>query len=370
MSTMIASVAIWPNFEFMIFPPCVGTMPPPDNDSMPQILWAWLKLNTDFFISLRLDVQKFVEIVRIVNSKLTNGVNSMDMKKRLDAFADAVIAIILTIMVMELPLRVQGGNLDFVTLAKAVGVYAVSFCFVANIWYQHAMAFNQVVKVTRKIIIWDLILVFFLSLIPAATRAMTMIESNYSVMLYGALYLLVTVVLRSNVRQIVHGRYTERDDMAKMYAAIYGNHNTEMWALIAANIVLAYFYPRIAMVLFIVITVRSFFTISGEEVEMEDATAMTVSGRKRFVDMNLVQKRNFMNTLQRYTKQAMRSGQGMQTSGPEWNQFAKRVEREFAIAPEDLRRWLTRRTAGLASNDHRRQAATGPFGYRQPREHK
>jgi uncharacterized membrane protein len=277
----------------------------------------------------------------------------MDMKKRLDAFADAVIAIILTIMVMALPINAVHGELDFLALGKAVGVYAVSFCFVANIWYQHSMAFNQIDTVNRNTIIWDLVLIFFLSLVPAATRAMTTVESNYSVMLYGVLYLIVTVVLRTIIRRIVHSKYTEQSDMAKMYNAIYGDHNLELWFLIAANIVLAYFFPRVAMILFIVITVRSFFTNAGEESEMEEASAMTDAGRQQFVDMSLVQKRNFMNTLQRYIKRATRDGANLDLQSADWQQFSERIAKQYQIAPADLQKWMEQRQIWLSKRNGR-----------------
>ena len=58
------------------------------------------------------------------------------LKKRLDAFSDAIIAIIITIIVLELPIHVVNGTVDYVQLFRSVGIYIVSFCFVANLWYQ------------------------------------------------------------------------------------------------------------------------------------------------------------------------------------------------------------------------------------------
>lgn len=264
----------------------------------------------------------------------------IEIKKRLDAFADAIIAIIVTIMVLELPINIHGGNLDYLTMFKAIGVYAVSFCFVANIWYQHAQAFAEVEMVARKTIIWDLILMFVLSLVPAQTRIMTSVETNTSVMMYGGLYLIVTFILRIIVKQIVHSKYTERDNMAKIYQVIYGDHNLELGGLIVANIVLAYFYPKIAMILFIVITVRAFFTGSGEQAEMDDANAMTDTGRATFMDLNLAQKRGFMTALRRYITRERARGNYDNYAGQDWDQFAQRMDRQYHIAPADLHKWV------------------------------
>ncbi|WP_127849075.1 TMEM175 family protein [Lacticaseibacillus hulanensis] len=277
----------------------------------------------------------------------------MDMKKRLDAFADAVIAIILTIMVLELPIETVHGQFDYLALAEAVGVYAVSFCFVANIWYQHAIAMGEAETIKRDTIIWDLVLLFLLSLVPASTRAMTMIASNYTVMVYGILYLLVSIVLRVIVRHIVHEKYTEKSDMAKIYASIYGDHNLESWSLIAANIVLAYFFPRVAMVFFIVITVRSFFANSGEQSELEEAGAMTADGRQHFIAMSPLQKRTFMNALQRYMKQEVHDAGTLELAGANWDKFAQQMQKQFGIQPADLKKWLEqRRFRGHGAGGH------------------
>ncbi|MFR0554539.1 TMEM175 family protein [Loigolactobacillus coryniformis] len=44
-------------------------------------------------------------------------------------------------------------------------MYCVSFCFIANLWYQHAVIFNEAKMVPNRIVI--------LSLMPTFTRLMT-----------------------------------------------------------------------------------------------------------------------------------------------------------------------------------------------------
>ncbi|WP_107113182.1 TMEM175 family protein, partial [Oenococcus oeni] len=54
-------------------------------------------------------------------------------KDRLDTFVDAILAIIATVMVLELPIKIVNRQIDFVNLFISIGVYLVSFCFLANI---------------------------------------------------------------------------------------------------------------------------------------------------------------------------------------------------------------------------------------------
>lgn len=266
----------------------------------------------------------------------------MYLKQRLDTFVDAIIAIILTIMVLALPVNITGNNLDYGTLAKSVGIYAVSFCFVANVWYQHAVAFGQIEKVSRNLIVWDLILMFVLSLVPEVTKIMASVEDNYSVMLYGGVYLLVTAVQAGVIRQIVHGRFTSHDDMKRLYRAIYGDSNLEMGGLILANIVLAYFFPRVAMILFIVITVRSFFASAADEEELADIGNMNQTDRNQYADMNLKQKRDYMRLLRSYSHQQRRPGQTDEEFEKQKKQLAMKLQQKFGITPEMLKQWEER----------------------------
>ncbi|MGG5319114.1 TMEM175 family protein [Enterococcus sp. AZ072] len=74
------------------------------------------------------------------------------MKERVVLFSDAIIAIILTIMVLELPIKyAANGALNYASLFRAIGIYFISFCFVASVWFQMAYAFNAIEKVKNKI---------------------------------------------------------------------------------------------------------------------------------------------------------------------------------------------------------------------------
>ena len=266
----------------------------------------------------------------------------MYLKQRLDTFVDAIIAIILTIMVLALPVDITGSNINYLSLAKSVGVYAVSFCFVSNIWYQHAVAFGQIEKVSRNLVIWDLILMFVLSLIPEVTKIMASVEDNYSVMLYGGVYLLVTFVQSGVIRQIVHSRFTSHDDRKRLYQAIYGDSNLEIGGLILANIVLAYFFPRVAMILFIVITVRSFFASATDEEKLDDVDSMSQDDRQQYVQLNGRDKREYLNLLRSYGRQTRRPGQTEAQYQQPRDQLAQKLQR-YGVTPEMLQQWEERK---------------------------
>ena len=90
-------------------------------------------------------------------------------KNRLEAFSDGVIAIIITIMVLEL--RVPHGE-DLATLLPLLPVflsYVLSFIYVGIYWNNHHHLLHACAHVTGSTLWANLHLLFWLSLFPAAT---------------------------------------------------------------------------------------------------------------------------------------------------------------------------------------------------------
>src|SRR6187397_2214210 len=90
-------------------------------------------------------------------------------KGRLEAFSDGVIAIIITIMVLEL--KVPHGT-EVVALRPLVPVflsYVLSFVYVGIYWNNHHHLFHAAARVNGAILWTNLHLLFWLSLIPFVT---------------------------------------------------------------------------------------------------------------------------------------------------------------------------------------------------------
>ncbi|MBX7149048.1 TMEM175 family protein [bacterium] len=107
-------------------------------------------------------------------------------KNRLEAFSDGVLAIIITIMVLELT-PPQGTHLDALTpLFHTVLSYILSFMYVGIYWNNHHHMLHTVRQVNGRILWANLHLLFWLSLFPFATAWMG--ENHFAptpVALYG-----------------------------------------------------------------------------------------------------------------------------------------------------------------------------------------
>ncbi|MGI9526009.1 MAG: TMEM175 family protein [Weeksellaceae bacterium] len=92
---------------------------------------------------------------------------------RLEAFSDGVLAIIITIMVLELKAPTEGADLFFLTLLIPKFLfYLLSFIYIGIYWNNHHHLFKATKKVNGLVLWANLGLLFFLSLIPFTTSWM------------------------------------------------------------------------------------------------------------------------------------------------------------------------------------------------------
>jgi uncharacterized membrane protein len=125
-------------------------------------------------------------------------------KSRLEAFSDGVLAIVLTIMVLELhwPKDASLGALK--DLLPALAGYLLSFVFVGIYWVNHHHTFQVVHKVNGAALWANLHLLFWLSLVPLGTGWMAEGgASKLPVLFYGVVLLgsaiAYTIMLRTLV---------------------------------------------------------------------------------------------------------------------------------------------------------------------------
>jgi uncharacterized membrane protein len=93
-------------------------------------------------------------------------------KGRLEAFSDGVIAIIITIMVLELKVPHDATFDDLIPLLPVLGSYVLSFIYVGIYWNNHHHMLHVVERVSGPVLWANLHLLFWLSLTPFVTAWM------------------------------------------------------------------------------------------------------------------------------------------------------------------------------------------------------
>ncbi len=169
-------------------------------------------------------------------------------KGRLEAFSDGVIAIIITIMVLEM--KVPHGT-DFAELKPLVPVflsYALSFIYVGIYWNNHHHLF-QAVKHVRGPVLWaNLHVLFWLSLFPFVTGWLgeNHLTTN-TVALYGAVLFMAGSAYYILVRVLLSGHGPDSTLAKAMGADVKGKISLVIYA---AGIAMACWQPWLAIVLY------------------------------------------------------------------------------------------------------------------------
>ena len=173
-------------------------------------------------------------------------------KGRLEAFSDGVIAIIITIMVLEM--KVPHGE-SLASLAPLVPVflsYVLSFVYVGIYWNNHHHMLQAARKVSGSVLWANLHLLFWLSLFPFATGWMG--ENHFArvpTAAYGVVLLAAAIAYFVLQRTIIAGEGADstlaaaigRDAKGKaspvIYAAAIGLAFVSRWIAIALYVVVA-----------------------------------------------------------------------------------------------------------------------------------
>jgi uncharacterized membrane protein len=130
-------------------------------------------------------------------------------KNRIEAFSDGVIAIIITIMVLELKVPHNAELAGLLELCQVFLSYLLSFIYIGIYWNNHHHLFHAVKKVDGLMLWLNLHLLFWLSLIPFVTGWMG--ENHFApipVAFYGAILFMAAIAYYLLVRRIVayHGK--------------------------------------------------------------------------------------------------------------------------------------------------------------------
>lgn len=115
---------------------------------------------------------------------------------RLEAFYDAIIAIIVTVLVLELPQPAAPTFAAMWALKTSYFAYIISFLVCANLWQYHHIIYQHVDRINIKIIWLNILLMFVFSLVPYIT-IFTANHPNALLpqALYGLDFIIVDIIL-------------------------------------------------------------------------------------------------------------------------------------------------------------------------------
>lgn len=170
---------------------------------------------------------------------------------RLEAFSDGVLAIIITIMVLEMKAPEETTLEGLIPIVPIFLSYLVSFIFVGTYWNNHHHLFQVTEQVNGKVLWANLHLLFWLSLIPFAT---SWIGENHieslPVALYGIILLMSAIAYNLLQSKIIENH---PDDFA--LRQVKGN-NKKGWLsllLYIVGIALSFWKPWLGIFCYIMV---------------------------------------------------------------------------------------------------------------------
>jgi uncharacterized membrane protein len=177
-------------------------------------------------------------------------------KSRLEAFSDGVIAIIITIMVLEMKVPHGADWADLHRLWPVFVSYVLSFVFIGIYWANHHHLIHLVKRVTARVMWANLHLLFWMSLVPFVTAWMG--ENHFAqnpVALYGGVAFMSGVAYDMLVKAIRAANHEEHLFGERPSAFHKGNYSLVLYALACAA---AYWHTGISFAIFVAVAIMWF----------------------------------------------------------------------------------------------------------------
>lgn len=177
-------------------------------------------------------------------------------KGRLEAFSDGVIAIIITIMVLELKVPHEGTLHALSALWPVFLSYVLSFIIVGIYWSNHHHMLHSVKHITGAVLWSNLHLLFWLSLMPFGTGWMG--ENHFApvtVAVYGVVLLMAAIAYYLLVRSLIASHGSGSEFAARIGADWKGKTSLVVYS---AGVALAFVNPWISLALYTGVTAMWF----------------------------------------------------------------------------------------------------------------
>lgn len=173
---------------------------------------------------------------------------------RLEAFSDGVIAVIITIMVLELKVPQQDGATGLYAVLPTLAIYAISFAFTGIYWINHHHLVHRTEETDELILYANLFFLFCLSLLPFFTSYVLEKKlDSFSVALYIA-SMIVTGFSFLLLRLSIARRLRSAGKLEAEDTSVQRKHWLSLFVYMG-SLSLAFSHPQVALGLCALVTV-------------------------------------------------------------------------------------------------------------------
>ena len=199
------------------------------------------------------------------------------MKGKLDALSDAIIAIAITVLVLEIntPTSME----DMWQFAREIFLFAQSFVVIANFWFERSQFLGRSKQITFSILSIDLVAHLGICLVPLFTKFLFSFEDRIvSVLAYGILIAIISVLIDIEnyfvLRQALEeANYERMDEML----TVFKRFHIRSYLTSVIILGLSFVAPQIVIYFYLLIPITKFLS-----------RFKVGNNRSIFVDENLV----------------------------------------------------------------------------------
>lgn len=175
------------------------------------------------------------------------------LKGHLSTLNDGVMAIIITVMLLEIPFPTSSEG--YGSFLWAILIFLVSFFVVAGFWYENKRAFELILEVDHPVMIVNFLFLAIVSLIPVMTKWIMRETVAFSVLNYGIVHMAALLLGEVLYMVIIRKRFEGNGGLlAKLMLSKMGL----ILAMNLALMLLGWFFPRPAVILYVMLPILRF----------------------------------------------------------------------------------------------------------------
>ena len=180
-----------------------------------------MRRSTD--LSLRDGVARLQWSSYYFSKKLESGVLESTQNERLVMFSDAVVAITITLLVLDIRLPAGAGDLNDTDLWRALAEtgpsllgYLISFAVIGAFWLGHQQKFSVIVRAARGLMVLNLLFLCCIGIVPFVTSLLAenpgvLATQVYAAVMSACAFMLAMIWLFAILRGLIDVRVSRRE---------------------------------------------------------------------------------------------------------------------------------------------------------------
>jgi uncharacterized membrane protein len=174
------------------------------------------------------------------------------MKHRLELFSDAVLAIVITIMVLDLHRPATGGWHAIVPILPSIGIYAIGFFILGSGWLWHHHYFANFETFNRKMVWSNLFFLFVASLLPLLIRNLADHPGDAADTVAIILWVFSAAISLTLLRLSSHRDNIDRPGFREWYVSSNRRALLFIYPSLLVQVGVACVWPRVGLGLFVI----------------------------------------------------------------------------------------------------------------------